>query len=200
MTYENESSANKVYKIKNTAVKQFNGLENTTSETKIDYNNYNNPTKITVVNVGEGTTQTSVTDIAYQNLESPAYIVGRPSSKIQNVTLGSEKMRTEELYEYNSQQLLFQTQKKGDETTNYITENRIYDVFGNITKRTLKAGQDTREFNYEYDSSGRFLNKETDAEKLVTSYLYNPNGTLKSTTNPLLQTTSFEYDSWFRKK
>ncbi|MNS25538.1 tRNA(Glu)-specific nuclease WapA precursor [compost metagenome] len=200
LTYENESSANKVYKIKNTAVKQFNGLENTTSETKIDYNNYNNPTKITVVNVGEGTTQTSVTDIAYQNLESPAYIVGRPSSKIQNVTLGSEKMRTEELYEYNSQQLLFQTQKKGDETTNYITENRIYDVFGNITKRTLKAGQDTREFNYEYDSSGRFLNKETDAEKLVTSYLYNPNGTLKSTTNPLLQTTSFEYDSWFRKK
>ncbi|QLC67022.1 VCBS repeat-containing protein [Flavobacterium sp. LPB0248] len=200
LTYESELFSNKVFKVKNVSAKQFNGFENTTSETRINYDNYNNPTKITATNEGASTKQTSITDIVYQNIESPVYIVGRPLSKIQNVTLGSEKMRTEESYDYNAQQLLFQVQKKGDETTNYITENREYDKFGNITKRTLKAGQDTREFNFEYDTSGRFLSKETDAEKLVTSYLFNANGTLKSITNPLGQTTGFEYDSWFRKK
>lgn len=200
LAYESELSSTKVFKLKNISNKQFDGLENTSSETKIDYDNYDNPTKITTeVKEVNTTRQTSITDFTYQNQTSPVYVIGRPLSKIQNVTLGSEKIRMEEAYEYNSKQLLSQIKKKGDVATNYITEGRLYDNFGNIIKRTLKAGQDSREFNYEYDTSGRFLIKKTDAEKLVTSYLYNPNGTLKSVTNPLLQTTSYEYDSWFKK-
>lgn len=200
LDYEGGLLANKVFKIKNTLVKQFNGLDNTNSDTKTEYNSYNNPTKvITAVKEGNTTIQTTVTDTEYQNLESPIYIVGRPLSKVQQVTLGNEKMRTEEKYEYNTQQLLSEIKKKGDETTSEIKENRTYDTFGNITKRTLKAGQDSREFNYGYDSSGRFLTTEIDAERLLTTYLYNANGTLKSVTNSTGQTTAYEYDSWFKK-
>lgn len=200
LDYEGGLLANKVFKIKSTSVKQFNRLDNTSSDTKTNYDNYNNPTKVAAtVKEGSATVQTTVTDIEYQNLELPVYIVGRPLSKVQQVTLGSEKMRTEEKYEYNSQQLLSEVKKKGDETTNYIVESRAYDTFGNITKRALKAGQDSREFNYGYDSSGRFLTTEIDAERLLTTYLYNANGTLKSVTNPTGQTTAYEYDSWLKK-
>ncbi|WP_426483550.1 RHS repeat-associated core domain-containing protein [Flavobacterium sp. 2] len=200
LTYEDKLLSNKVFKIKNISMKQFDGLENISNETKTEYDDYNNPTKIsTEVNEASTLRQKSITDITYQNETTPTCIIGRPLTKTQNVTLGNEKMTTEEKYEYNSNQLLSEIQKKGDAGTNYITESRSYDSFGNILKRTLKAGQDSREFNYEYDSTGRFLIKDTDAEKLVTSYVYNPNCTLKSVTNSLGQTTLYQYDSWFKK-
>ncbi|MET3028389.1 RHS repeat-associated core domain-containing protein [Flavobacterium sp. UW10123] len=199
LAYESELFSNKVFKLKNISNKQFNGLENTSSETKTDYDEYNNAIKVrTEIKEGATTQQTNIIDIAYQNQTSP-YIIGRPLSKSQEVTLGSEKIRTEEIYGYDARQLLSKIKKKGDASTNYITEDRAYDSFGNIIKRTFRGGQDSREFNYEYDLSGRFLSKEIDAEKLVTNYLYNSNGTLKSITNPLGQTTLFEYDSWFKK-
>ncbi|PWB19379.1 FG-GAP-like repeat-containing protein [Flavobacterium sp. HTF] len=200
LAYECELSSTKVLKIKNISNKQFDGLEDTSSETKVEYDNYNNTTKITTeVKEANTSIQKSITDFTYQNQTSPTYIIGKPLSKILNITLGNEKMRSEEVYEYNSKQLLSQIKKKGNAGTNYITEERLHDSFGNIIQRTLKAGLDSREFNYAYDTSGRFLIKNTDAEKLVTSYLYNPNGTLKSLTSPLAQTTSYEYDSWFKK-
>lgn len=200
LAYESDLLPNKIFKIKNISNKQFNGLEGTSIETKTDYNDYNNPLKTTTtVKEGGAIAQTSIVDIEYENSAQPVYVIGRPIKKIQNVTLGSDKMTTEELYKYNSNQLLSEIKKKGDATTDYISEERLYDGFGNVAKRTLKAGQDSRELNYEYDTSGRFLFKSIDAEKLVTTYLYNPNGTLKSQTNPLGQTTTYEYDSWFKK-
>lgn len=200
LAYESDLLPNKVFKAKNISNKQFNGLEDTSAEIKTDYNGYNNPVKITTtVKEGGAIAQTSIVDIEYENSAQPVYVIGRPTRKIQNVTLGGEKMTTEESYRYNSSQLLSEIKKKGDETTDYVTEERYYDGFGNVNKRILKAGQDSRELNYEYDTSGRFLFKNIDAEKLVTTYLYNPNGTLKSQTNPLGQTTTYEYDSWFKK-
>ena len=200
LNYESDLLDNKVFKLKNISSKQFDALLGTSSETKTDYDLYNNPRKITT-QIKEGSTviKTSIIDINYEEPNVSRYIVGRASSKIQNVTLGDAKMKTEELYFYNSNHLLSQIKKKGDETTNYITEDNWYDPFGNIIKKTVEAGTDSRELNYEYDTSGRFLFKSIDAEKLVTTYLYNPNGTLKSQTNPLGQTTTYEYDSWFKK-
>lgn len=195
LTYESSLSSNKVFKIENVSNKQFNGLENTNSEITTVYDEFNNPVKNTIVNA----VSTSVTDFVYEKPSVSPYIIGRPSSKIQNVTVSGDKMTTEELYSYNSKQLLSQIQKKGDATTNYITENNTYDSFGNIIKKTIKAGTDSRETNYEYDVTGRFLSKSIDVEKLATTYQYNTNGTLKSKTNPFAQTILYEYDAWFKK-
>lgn len=200
LNYQCDLLSNKVFKVKNILKKEINKVEDTSNETKIDYDSYNNPTKITTI-VKEGATviQTNITDMTYQNLTLPVYVIGRQLSKVHNITLGNEKMTTDELYSYNSAQLLSQIQKKGDASTSYITEDRTYDLFGNILKKTLKAGQEIRELNFEYDSSGRFLNKTIDAEKLVSTFQYNTDGTLKSETSPLLQTRTYEYDVWLKK-
>jgi RHS repeat-associated protein len=108
-------------------------------------------------------------------------------------------MTEDELYFYNSDDLLSEVQRKGDATTSYIKENITYDNFGNITKKVLTAGSDSRETNFEYESTGRFLKKSIDIEGLATSFVYNADGTLKSKTDPFSQTTSYEYDSWFKR-
>jgi YD repeat-containing protein len=199
LTYESNLLANKVFKIKNSSNKQFNGLENTSNETTTDYDEYNNPIKITVIVKEDATlVQTSISDMMYESNATP-YIIGKPIGKIQNVTLGTDKMTTEELYSYNSNQLLAQIKKRGDATTNFVTEDNVYDVFGNIIKKTINAGLDTRETSFEYDASGRFVIKNSDVEKLVTTYDYNDDGTLKSKTNPFGQITRYNYDVWFKK-
>lgn len=195
LTYESNLLLNKVFKIKNISNKHFNGLEDTSSETTTVYDDYNNPVKTTTVNAGS----ISITDIIYETPSVSPYIIGRPLSKIQNVTVPGDKMTNEELYFYNSNQLLSEIKKKGDATTNYITEKNVYDGFGNIIKKTIIAGPDSRETNYEYDPTGRFLNKSVDVEKLATTFQYNANGTLKSKTNPFSQTALYEYDTWFKK-
>lgn len=200
LTYESGLLANKVFKLKNISNKQFDGLQNISAEAETDYDEYNNPTKIvTLIKEGSTTIQRSTSNIAYEASKISPYIVGRPSGKIQNVLLGGYNMTTEELYEYDSNQLLSQIKKKGDAITNYVTENNSYDIFGNIIKKIVKAGSDSRETSYEYDSSGRFLTKSIDVEKLVTTFQYNTNGTLKIKTNPFLQTIFYEYDSWLKK-
>jgi RHS repeat-associated protein len=109
-------------------------------------------------------------------------------------------MSTEEQYVYNAGGLLTQVKKKGH-NTNFITEDNVYDSFGNITKKIISGNNfSPRETNYQYDSSGRFLTKSIDVEGLATTYSYNTaNGLLNSQTNPYGLTTSYLYDSWFKK-
>ncbi|MFV8327477.1 hypothetical protein [Flavobacterium sp. ZS1P14] len=109
-----------------------------------------------------------------------------------------DTMTSEELYTYTNH-LLTQVKKRGH-NTEYITEDNIYDTFGNITKKTMTAGSDSRVTNYEYDPSGRFLTKSIDIEGLATTFSYNTyNGFLNSKTNPYGLTTSYTYDPWFKK-
>jgi len=204
LSYNSPSDAlqgNKVFKLQNTGIKNFNSLYNTSEETTIDYDQYSNPLKTTTdVKENSSIVQTAINTITYETVSSSPYIVGRPSGKVQSISLpGVDNTSSEELYSYNSNQLLSQVKKKGDATTNYVTEDNTYDSFGNITQKKITAGTDVRISNYEYDSSGRFLSKITDPEGLVNLAEYNPNGTLKSETNSIGQKTSYEYDSWFKK-
>jgi hypothetical protein len=125
---------NKVFKLKNTVAKQYNGLENTNSETTTDYDTYNNPTKATTL-LKEGSTlvQTSVGDVTYIPLTTSPYVVGRPSGKIQSITLAAtgEITSNEEQYSYTAS-LLTQIKKRGNDAGVFITEDNIYDTFGNI--------------------------------------------------------------------
>ncbi|RKR10999.1 RHS repeat-associated protein [Flavobacterium sp. 81] len=199
LSYESELLSNKVFKLKNTITKQFNSLDNTSSENYIEFDADNNPLKSrTYLKESGATIQTTVSDIAYNVPTASPYVIGRPKSKKQSVTVSGDVMTSEELYSYQNS-LLTQIKKKGT-NTDYIIEDNIYDVCGNITKKTITAsGLTPRVTSYEYDPSGRFLTKSTDIEKLSTSFVYNPDSTLKSETNPYGLTTSYLYDSWFKK-
>ncbi|MFV7235206.1 RHS repeat-associated core domain-containing protein [Flavobacterium sp. ZB4R12] len=203
------SLTNKVYNIKNTSSLQFNGLDNTNSETTTLYDANNNPTKVTTL-LKEGSTlvQTSVGDVTYIPLTTSPYVVGRPSGKIQSITLAAtgEITSNEEQYSYTPS-LLTQVKKRGNDAGVFITEDNIYDTFGNITKKTITVpavapnpAPAPRITNYEYDTSGRFLTKSIDIEGLATTFAYNAyNGLLSSETNPYGLTTTYSYDPWFKK-
>lgn len=196
----NALQSNKVFKLKNTSSIQFDGLTNTSTETTTAFDLYNNPLKVTtLVKDGASTVQTTVTDAVYQDPTATPYIVGRPKSKIKTVSYNGDVATNDEVYSYNSQQLLSKVQKRADATTNYVTEDNTYDLFGNITSKKITAGSNSRTASWAYDPSGRFLISKTDIESLPTTFTYYPNGTLKTETNPYGQTSTYEYDGWFRK-
>ncbi|OMQ12516.1 hypothetical protein BXU01_06465 [[Flexibacter] sp. ATCC 35103] len=199
LNYESELLPNKVFKIKNTNTKHYNGLDNTSSETYAEYDAYNNPLKSTTfLKEAGGVVQTTVSNVSYNAPTVSPYIVGRPSGKNQSIAISGDVMTTEELYFYENS-LLTQIKKKGT-NTDYITEDNSYDAFGNITQKTITAsGLPARITSYGYDPTGRFLTRSIDIEGLSTSFVYNADGSLKSETNPYGLTTSYLYDSWFKK-
>ncbi|OYX25843.1 MAG: hypothetical protein B7Z06_06635 [Flavobacteriales bacterium 32-35-8] len=201
-TFNSSLGTNKVFNLKLTKSEQFNGLDDTSSETSaITYDANNNPlSSTTYLKSGGSIEETTITNLTYATSTSSPYVVGRPVNKTQSVTASGDTMTSEEQYAYNTAGLLTQLKKKGH-NTNFITEDNVYDTFGNITKKTISAtGLTSRETNYEYDASGRFLTKSIDVEGLATTYNYNSsNGVLNSETNPYGLTTSYLYDSWFKK-
>jgi RHS repeat-associated protein len=201
LTYESDVLSNKVFKIQNTISKQYNALENTNSETTTVYDGYNNPTQsTTLLKEGGATVQTSVSNVAYDNQPTGSvYYIGRPTNKIQSVAVNGDSMTSEEQYGYTNH-LLTQIKKKGN-NTDFITEDNIYDTFGNIKTKTITAaGLKPRVTNYVYDPSGRFLTNSSDIETLTTTFDYNlSSGVLNFEINPYGLKTIYEYDSWFKK-
>lgn len=196
---------NKVFKVKNTVTKSYNGLDNTSSETTILYDTYNNPTESTTIIKNSNTVeQTTKTIIGYDNQPSgTTYYVGRPISKKNTTTLSStqEVTTSEELYGY-TKHLLSSIKKKGH-NTDFITESNGYDLYGNIIQKTITAPNENtpRLTKYKYDpTTFRFLIESTDIEGLITHYDYDlNNGLLKSETNPYNLKTMYEYDTWGKK-
>ena len=199
--FENPLQTNKVYKLKLTQSKQFNGLDKTSVETNTEYDSYNNPlTSTTKLNEDENTVQTTISTVTYKPVSTTLpYLLGLPASKTETVSASDDVMTSEELYDYNATGLLKQIKKKGHNTP-YITETNAYTTYGSINRKTITATGVSRITNYFYDTSKRFIIKSTDIEGLATTYSYNPdNGLLNSETNPYGLTTSYEYDSWFKK-
>nr|WP_315238545.1 polymorphic toxin type 23 domain-containing protein [uncultured Flavobacterium sp.] len=201
--YETSLSPTKVYKSRNIKSNSYNILENTSTETTTEYDAYNNPTEsITKLKNGGITEQTTTSSITY----AIPYTTSRPISKTQTVTSSGDSMSTKETYGYGTgteSNLLKKIEKWGN-NTNSIREENVYDVFGNITKKTITAGSESRITDYEYNPAspynGRFLTKSTDVERLSTMFTYNANnGLLDSETNPYNLTTTYLYDSWFKK-
>lgn len=201
--YESNLSASKVFTIKNTQSNTYNILDNTSGETVTVYDDKNNPvesiSKVRNAGVGE---QTTITAIGYKSPSTTPYLVGRPESKTQTVSSSGDSMTSKEAYGYGTgtESNLLKTIERWGNNTSSIIEANVYDGFGNITQKTISAaGIKNRVTNYKYEPTGRFLEESYDIENLKTTYLYNPNGTLKSETNPYGLTTSYIYDSWFKK-
>lgn len=205
VTFEPIVQSNKVFKLKNTINQNFNGLEGTSTETTIQYDTYNNPTQsTTVLKNGTAIEQRSVNVMTYQNQPTATpYIIGRPQSKTQTITIypgqpNQDVTTTEELFAYNNN-LVSQIKKKGNGTV-YITEDNIYDTYGNITKKTISApGLSPRIQEFEYDDSKRFLKKIT-SQGLSTQFAYDDfTGLLIKETNPFGLVTTNAYDAWGKK-
>ena len=207
---------NKVFKLKNTKTETWNSLSNTSSESTSVLDIYNNPTTVTT-NVKNGTVieKTTVNTIIYDNQPTATtFVIGRPTSKIVNTTIypgqaDQDISIAEEQYTYTNH-LLTQIKKRATNSgiqTPFLTEDNIFDAFGNITKKTITAvGETPRVTNFEYSATygSRFLTKSIDVELLETVYTYDPITGLVLTELmpsiagfPLLTTNT--YDTWGKK-
>ncbi|MDP3944812.1 MAG: RHS repeat-associated core domain-containing protein [Lutibacter sp.] len=193
--YSSSLSASKVFKLWNSSSITQNSLNGTITNKSYLYDIYNNPTKITSNFTGHGN---SVIDITYENSTGSTYYIGRPTSEKETTTIGGNTFSTEKQFSYSGY-LLTQKNTKGNGTP-FDSETYTYDVFGNILKKiTTPYNTPAREVHFEYDNSGRYLTKSTDAEGLGTTYQYNTDlGTLTKEINPFGQETNYLYDGWNR--
>ncbi len=188
-------AANKTFILKLNSQASSSSLEGTTTTTNYLYDVYNNPTQVKTLYSGNGS---KTLDLTYADSPGTTYFIGRPTKKIETLEVSSNTFSSEELYTYTGS-LITQKKFKGN-GTQYDTENYVYDVFGNILKKTtIPYNTAGREANFEYDTSGRFLTKTTDALGMATIYTYNSSsGMLATEKNSYNQTTSYFYDSWNR--
>lgn len=203
LTYQDELLPNKVFKITNTSSVAYSGIDGTSKEVLTSYDEYNNPfSSKTYTRQGANVVKSDETIIEYDNLPlGTPYIIGRPKKK-NTSSVGTnplDNIDSEEIYTY-SNGLLSKIQKRGF-NTNYITEENEYDNFGNITLKTISAFDiEPRITKYEYDSSGRFLEKSHDIEGLITQFTYNiSNGLILTETSPYGLSTTYVYDVWGKK-
>ena len=192
---------NKVFKLENISIKEYNGLANTSKETVIAHNTLNYIIKSTEsVKEGQTEIQKTVTDLTYKDPTVSPYIIGLVATKNQTVSVPGSSISTEETYSYTTTGLLEELKKK-NAGTNSITESNAFDSFGNLTQKTITAtGMTPRVTKYQYDTSGRFLIKSIDVEKLESTFDYNPNnGKLNYEIDALGLKTSYLYDVWLRK-
>jgi len=205
-TYQEELSASKIYKLKQTFLKEYNGLENTSKLSSYAYDDFNNlVTEYTSTNAISGSVTTNQENTAktFEFENAPAgspYYIGKliKTTKSVGYIAGTPTMTSEESYVYNNDLFLPSQKKVKGTDTDYLTEDYIYDAFGNITTKTLSAvGAVSRSNNYKYDPSGRFLIESKDIEQLATAYTNDlSTGQVLTVTDPYNNSTTYAYDSW----
>lgn len=193
--YVTQLLSNKVYVNIPVATASKDMLENSFSVKTLEYDSYYNNTK--TISTFNGTV-TQTTEATYDNNPSGNYI-GRLLTMKTAVNNGSDSFSTEDINTYSGF-LPTQIKKKGNNTP-FNTEDLTYDVYGNVTQKTVTtSGGAQRTTSWNFDASGRFMTQSTDIEGLVTTYLYDGStGNLQSETNPYGQTNTFQYDSWGRQ-
>lgn len=193
-TYDTSLSPEKVFINTSTNVLTKDLLYGKNTSIDYTYDNYKNITKEVSNFSGEGT---QTTEITYDNSTGTPYYIGRPLTKKTTTTNDIDAFSTEEQYTYTGY-LLTQINKKGNGTS-WVTENRQYDAYGNITRKGITAGGVERVNTMQYDASGRFMTKSTDLEGLQTNYTYNTaTGNILTKTDPYGHITSYTYDNWGR--
>ncbi|HEY0055205.1 MAG TPA: FG-GAP-like repeat-containing protein, partial [Pedobacter sp.] len=185
----------KVFINKPIAVNTKDLLSGTNTSVSYKYDAYNNVTEESTKYSDAGTQTVAIT---LENSTTTPYYFGRPKTKKTTLNNGSDTYTTEDQFIYTGY-LPTQIKKKGHNTA-FITENLEYDAYGNVTKKSVVSpGGIQRTTQMEYDLSGRFMNKLTDAEGLVTTYTYYVNtGNVDTKTDVDNITTTYEYDSWGR--
>ena len=196
-TYNHTVSNNKIFKMWVEGSLYQNALDGVFLISSYAYDEYNNALNI-ITSDNSGMRKQIFT---FENNLGNDYYVGRPKTFIESNTVDGDVFSTQEVYTYVNN-LLSKKQFKGMglSTASYNEERYIYDIYGNITQKTLQPySENARTQSFEFDNSGRYLTKSIDVEGLETLYTYYAiSGMLKDETNPYGQKTSYEYDSWFR--
>jgi RHS repeat-associated protein len=204
---------NKVFKLFPSKLKVNDGLYKTSIETDLTYDTYNNPLQTTSTTKNVTITEkVTVSDFDYYNnptgnpsTPSLLYYIGRPKSKTENITTydsgTTETISSQQLFQYNNH-LLSQVKRRGVDQV-FITEDNIFDSWGNLTQKTISApGLASRITKFDHDiATHRFLTSSKDVEDLETLYTYDiSTGQIKSKTLPsnigYPLVTSYEYDLW----
>lgn len=193
-TYKAELLTNKVYINIPIAVITKDLLNKTNTVETSTYDSYYNVKTQTSNLSGAGT---KTVEYEYDNDPGNGYI-GRLRKKKETATNGGDTFSTEEQYNAYSNFLPTEIKRKGNGTP-FITENYIYDTYGNALSKQVVTTDGTRTTSKTYDASGRFVATVTDVEGLVTTMGHNTStGNVTSKTNPYSQTTNYAYDVWGR--
>ncbi len=195
--YSSSLSSSKVLKVWLNSSFNQNYLNGTfTNRTYQQYDQYYNPENIVTTFNGGSKHQV----IQYSNNTSSNYHIGRITNIVTTSTLGGNSFSTEEDLSYTGY-LLTQRKIKGHNTP-FNIETYEHDTFGNIIKTTTTPnGSPSREVEFDYDPTGRFITKAIDIEDFETSYTYNPeygDWNISKITNHFGHEIAYYYDSWDR--
>ncbi|STD09972.1 Cell wall-associated polypeptide CWBP200 [Chryseobacterium carnipullorum] len=173
-------------------------LKNITLTKSVTYNNYYLPTS-TQLNINNNFSTVNTT---FEYIHNPAgissnYYIGRPKSKTVVTQAYSDTTSAKEEYVYESN--LLKTLKTWNrDNTEYLQETYNYDSFGNIIQKVISNSVDsqTQTSISKYESTGRFVEKNTDNLGLAISYTYNDKGQILTQTDPLDNKLTNTYDTW----
>jgi RHS repeat-associated protein len=196
-TYTSSSLPNQVRIIVPNKTVKTDFLTELTDQTEYFYDNYWN-LKRTLYTNDVGTKET--VKIFYDNPNGVArlYALGRVKQINETVSSYGDTYTTEQKLDYFATQpnLVQQSQKKGH-NTDYTTENYEYDLYGNITQKSVSAPNVTiRVTKDKYDDKGRFVIQKTDNEGFKTNFEYNKLGQVTKSISPSNIKTITNYNSW----
>ncbi|AZA81755.1 hypothetical protein C1637_04045 [Chryseobacterium lactis] len=181
-----------------TSTKAKDFLTNTVTTSNITYGEYYLPSQsISKLNDGFATTISN-----FEYIHNPAgngsdYYIGRPKVKTSTIQAYGDTKTSKEEYLYDNN--LLKTLKKWNrDNTEYLQESYNYDGFGNTIEKTIANSTDskTQTNKAQYESTGRFIEKQTDNLGLETHFTYNDQGQVLTETDPIGNKIINTYDEW----
>lgn len=191
-------SSSKVFTNLPTTITKTDALQGISSTETYTYDSYNNPSTVNSSMTGGISSTKTIHYYDNPSGSNANYYIGRPWRIIESNTIDGDTFSTETRHTYSSNRISL-TKTMGN-NTDWLNESFGYDLFGNLTRKTVYASDvSNREERFEYDVSGRYLTKSIDIEGLENTFNYNSfNGELISETNPYGLTVSYQYDGWNR--
>lgn len=169
------------------------------TDTTSQYNDYGNPTQITVA-YGDGHTETTVN--TYTN-DTAKWLLGQLTrAKVTKSAPGQPAQTRISTFGYNTASgLLIKEIIEPSHPTLRLKKRYWHDAYGNIKKSQISGpGIETRSQNTQYDAQGRFAVQNTNALNHTETRTYDARlGNVLSVTGPNNLTTSWAYDGFGRQ-
>ena len=141
--------------------------------TKNKYDNYGNPTEISITTTGGGATQTKVTTNQYTN-DTNKWHLGRLTKATVKTTENGKKTTRTSSFTYDAKTGMLKTETVEPGTANELTTTYTHDAWGNTIKsRITGKGITPRENRTEFSSSGLYADRSINTLNQTTSSVVN---------------------------
>ncbi|MFC5873200.1 RHS repeat-associated core domain-containing protein [Chryseobacterium arachidis] len=173
-------------------------LTNVIAENTTTYGDYYMPSQsISRIN---NSYSVNTTDYQYSHNsagDGPDYFIGRLVSKIDVVNAYGDTKSDKEEYTYENNNLKTTKNWNWDNTA-YTLNTFVYDGFGQVIQKVLSNSLDSQTItsSTEYDSTGRFIVKETDNSGFHTQITYDNWGQILTKTDHFGNNITNTYDGW----